>query len=231
MEQGMSELEGRYQMVKERIAVAAQKYGRDLATIQLLAVSKTWPAEPIGALTQWGQQHFAENYLQEAVPKIRKLELSNLCWHFIGALQSNKTNIIANHFDWVHTLARFKHAQRLNDQRAEHSSPLNVCIQVNITNESTKEGVTIDQLNELAFQIAELPRLQLKGLMAIPQKTNNFKQQREQFASLRCAADSLNNAGLNLDTLSMGMSSDMEAAIAEGATLLRIGTAIFGSRA
>ncbi len=226
----MDGLEHRYRTIKERIAVAAQKYGRDVSTIQLLAVSKTWPAEPVATLAQWGQQHFAENYLQEAVPKIRKLASSNLCWHFIGALQSNKTNIIANHFDWVHTLARFKQAQRLNDQRAEHSPPLKVCIQVNMTNETTKGGVTIDQLNELAFQIAELPRLQLKGLMAIPQKTDNFKQQREQFASLRCAAESLNNAGLTLDTLSMGMSSDMEAAIAEGATLLRIGTAIFGSR-
>lgn len=227
----MSELEHRYRMVKERIAVAAQKYGRDLSTIQLLAVSKTWPAEPVDTLIQCGQQHFAENYLQEAIPKIRKLESSNSSWHFIGALQSNKTNIIANHFDWVHTLTRFKHAQRLNDQRAKHSSPLKVCIQVNITNETTKGGVTIDQLNELAFQIAELPRLQLRGLMTIPQRTDNFKQQREQFASLRYAAESLNNAGLNLETLSMGMSRDMEAAIAEGATLLRIGTAIFGSRA
>ncbi|VAW86361.1 UPF0001 protein YggS [hydrothermal vent metagenome] len=226
----MSELEHRYRMVKERIAVAAQKYGRDVSTIQLLAVSKTWPVEPIHTLTQWGQQHFAENYLQEAVPKIRQLESSNLSWHFIGALQSNKTNIIAKHFDWVHTLIHFKHAQRLNDQRAEHAPLLKVCIQVNINNEASKGGITVNQLNELAFQIEKLPRLQLKGLMAIPQQTDNFEQQREQFASLRCAAESLNNAGLNLNTLSMGMSNDMEAAIAEGATLLRIGTAIFGSR-
>jgi len=226
----MDELEHRYRMVKERITVAAQKYERDASTIQLLVVSKTWPAEPIEMLTQWGQQHFAENYLQEAIPKISQLKSSNLSWHFIGAIQSNKSNIIANHFDWVHTLTRFKHAQRLNDQRAEHAPPLKVCIQVNITNEASKGGVTLDQLNEFAFQIAELPRLQLKGLMAIPQKTDQFKQQREQFACLRCAAESLNSAGFNLDTLSMGMSNDMEAAIAEGATILRIGTAVFGTR-
>lgn len=227
----MSELEDRYRIVRERIVAAAQKYERDLSTITLLAVSKTWPTEPINEFVQMGQQHFAENYLQEAMQKIYKLKSSNLIWHFIGALQSNKTNIIAEHFDWVQTLASLKHAQRLNDQRAEHLPPLKVCIQINVANETRKAGVTLAQLNELAFQIAELPRLQLRGLMAIPQKMDTFKQQRKQFSSVRRAAESLNQSKLNIDTLSMGMSHDLEAAIAEGATLVRVGTALFGTRA
>ncbi|NOY72140.1 MAG: YggS family pyridoxal phosphate-dependent enzyme [Gammaproteobacteria bacterium] len=227
----MSELEDRYRIVRERIVAAAQKYERDLSTITLLAVSKTWPTKPINEFVRMGQQHFAENYLQEAMQKIYKLKSSNLIWHFIGALQSNKTNIIAKHFDWVQTLASFKHAQRLNDQRPEHLPPLKVCIQINVANETRKAGVTFAQLNELAFQIAELPRLQLRGLMAIPQKMDTFKQQRKQFASVRHAADSLNQSKLNIDTLSMGMSHDLEAAIAEGATLVRVGTALFGTRA
>ncbi len=227
----MNELEDRYRIVRERIVAAAQKYERDLNTITLLAVSKTWPTEPISEFVRMGQQHFAENYLQEAMQKIYKLKSSNLIWHFIGALQSNKTNIIAEHFDWVQTLASFKHAQRLNNQRAEHLPPLKVCIQINVANEPRKAGVTLAQLDKLAFQIAELPRLQLRGLMAIPQKMDTFKQQRKQFSSVRRAAESLNQSRLNIDTLSMGMSHDLEAAIAEGATFVRVGTALFGTRA
>ena len=214
-----------------RIARAAVAAGRDPAGVRLLAVSKTWPAESVREAAAAGQRAFGENYVQEGVAKVEALADLGLEWHFIGQLQSNKTRLVANRFSWVHSIDRLKIAERLAEQRDVHLPPLNVCIQVNVSGEASKSGVAPADLPELARAVASLPRLRLRGLMAIPEPTPDVALQRARFASLRMLRDELNAAGLGLDTLSMGMSDDLEAAIAEGSTMVRVGTAIFGARA
>ncbi len=215
--------------IKQRIADIARQYNRSPESVQLLAVSKTRPISDIVAAIEYGQFRFGENYLQEAIPKIEALrDNKRLEWHFIGPLQSNKTRAIAENFDWLHSLCQLKHAQRLNNQRPEHLRPLNVCIQVNISEEAQKSGVYLNDLATLAGAVAELPRLRLRGLMTLPAPSQGFEQQCIPFRRLRMALEELQINGL--DTLSMGMTNDMDAAIAEGATLVRIGTGIFGKR-
>lgn len=213
-----------------RIADAAIAAGRDPAMVRLLAVSKTWPADSVREAAAAGQRAFGENYVQEGAAKVDELAGLGLEWHFIGPLQSNKTRLVANRFSWVHSIDRLKIAERLSEQRDVHLPPLEVCIQVNVSGEASKSGVAPPDLPELARAVAALPHLRLRGLMAIPEPTPDVALQRARFASLRAMRDELNAAGLALDTLSMGMSDDLEAAIAEGSTLVRVGTAIFGSR-
>ena len=198
--------------------------------VRLLAVSKTWPADSVREAAAAGQRAFGETYVQEGVAKVDELAGLGLEWHFIGPLQSNKTRLVANRFSWVHSIDRLKIAERLSEQRDVHLPPLEVCIQVNVSGEASKSGVAPPDLPELARAVAVLPRLRLRGLMTIPEPTPDVALQRARFASLRAMRDELNAAGLALDTLSMGMSDDLEAAIAEGSTLVRVGTAIFGSR-
>ena len=226
----MSGLSGRLQNLVTRIARAASDAGRDPAGIRLLAVSKTWPAESVREAAAAGQQAFGENYVQEGVAKVEALADLNLEWHFIGPLQSNKTRPVANSFAWVHSIDRLKIAQRLSEQRDVFLPPLQVCIQVNVSGEASKSGVSPAELPELARAVAALPRLKLRGLMTIPEPTPDVALQRSRFAMLRQLMDELRADGLELDTLSMGMSDDLEAAIAEGSTMVRVGTAIFGSR-
>jgi pyridoxal phosphate enzyme (YggS family) len=195
-----------------------------------VAVSKTRPASEIFAAFQAGQKAFGENYLQDALPKIAALQAHPLEWHFIGRIQSNKTRDIAAHFQWVHTLSKLKHARRLSNQRSAELPPLQVCMQVNISGEASKSGVPPQEAPELARQVAQLPRLQLRGLMTMPPAHSSRAEQREIFGKLHHLLEQLNQGGLTLDSLSMGMSNDMEAAICEGATMVRIGTAIFGPR-
>lgn len=216
--------------VRARITAAARSCGRDPGEVHLLAVSKTKPASAIRAAHACGQRAFGENYLQDALGKISELADLDLQWHFIGAIQSNKTRAISGHFDWVHGLSSLKHARRLSEQRPPEQEPLNVCVQVNLSGEASKGGVAPGQLAELAIEIAKLPRLRLRGLMTLPDPGAPAAGQRADFRRLREWKDRLNAAGLALDTLSMGMSGDLEAAIREGATWVRIGTAIFGAR-
>jgi pyridoxal phosphate enzyme (YggS family) len=217
--------------VKQQIADAAYQFSRSPESIQLLAVSKTHPITTIMTAYQSGQHGFGENYLQEAVPKIQALRDYKLEWHFIGQLQSNKTRLVAENFAWVQSLETFNQAQRLNDQRPEQLPPLNVCIQINISQEQQKSGISLDDLPKLARRVMKLPRLRLRGLMALPAFSPDFELQRIPFRTLSTAYQQLQTElSLELDTLSMGMSSDMVAAIAEGATLVRVGTAIFGER-
>ncbi len=199
--------------------------------MHLVAVSKTQPVEAVRALAALGQRAFGENYVQEALGKIADSGGLGLEWHFIGAVQSNKCRDVARHFDWVHSIGRSKIARRLSEQRPDDLSPLNACLQVNLQGESTKAGVAVRDLAALAESVAEQPRLRLRGLMAMPAPQADFDAQRRVFAQIRQALEELNARGLSLDTLSMGMSADMAAAIAEGATLVRIGTALFGPRA
>lgn len=227
----MHKIDDKLAKVTARIHQAATAVGRDPQTVQLIAVSKTHPAEAIARAYAWGQRRFGENYLQEALEKQSVLQhLPELEWHFIGPIQSNKTRPIAEHFDWVHSVDRLKIAQRLNDQRPLELPPLNICIQVNIDDETTKSGVSLAELPALLAGVALLTRLRLRGLMAIPVATDNPARQRKAFAKLRSALQVLNLQGYGMDTLSMGMSGDMESAIAEGATFVRVGTDIFGSR-
>lgn len=218
------------QQVNERLAEAEKRFARVPGSVHLLAVSKTHPAEKIRALINAGQLVIGESYLQEALPKVDQLSDVNPEWHFIGPIQSNKTKDIAKNFSWIHTVDRIKIAQRLNSQRPEHMGKLNVCLQVNISDEPSKAGIPLTELPELAEQVMSLKNVSLRGLMAIPVRSQNFETQRESFHDLRLALESLNQTGMQLDTLSMGMSNDMEAAIAEGATIIRIGTALFGTR-
>lgn len=218
------------QAVHDRIARAAQAAGRRTEEITLLAVSKTVPAERIAEAHRCGQHAFGENYVQEALAKIDALRGLALAWHYIGPIQSNKTRAIAERFDWVHSIDRVKIAERLAAARPAHLPPLEVCIQLNVSGESTKGGVAPGGELELARAIAALPTLRLRGLMAIPEPTGDVALQRRRYAAVRAARDALVAAGYRLDTLSMGMSDDLESAIAEGATLVRIGTAIFGAR-
>jgi len=218
------------QAVRARIARAAQAAQRPAGDILLLAVSKTIPAERIAEAHAAGQRAFGENHVQEAVEKITVLATLPLDWHFIGPIQSNKTRLISQHFGWVHGVERERIAERLNAARPEGMAPLNVCIQVNVSGEATKSGVAPGDEAKLAEAIARLPRLRLRGLMAIPEPTADVTLQRRRFALLRELKDGLRARGHALDTLSMGMSDDFEAAILEGATIVRIGTAIFGKR-
>ncbi|GIU42003.1 YggS family pyridoxal phosphate-dependent enzyme [Shewanella colwelliana] len=215
-----------------RIAQAAQISSRDSEEIKLLAVSKTKPISQILAAYHAGQRLFGENYVQEGELKIIELRPScpDIEWHFIGPLQSNKTKIIAEHFDWMHTLSREKIAKRLNDQRPEALMPLKVCIQVNISAEQSKSGIPPQELMSLARVINALPRIELRGLMAIPTATDDIAIQRREFAQMKVLFDQLRNVYPSVDTLSMGMSNDLEIAIDAGTTMVRIGTAIFGSR-
>ncbi|WP_339080356.1 YggS family pyridoxal phosphate-dependent enzyme [Pseudomonas sp. TMP9] len=210
-----------------RIREAAQASQRDCASIGLLAVSKTKPAEAIRQAFSAGTHDFGENYLQEALDKQQELSDLALTWHFIGPIQSNKTKSIAEHFSWVHSVDRLKVAERLSAQRPAHLPPLNICLQVNVSGEASKSGCSPDELTALAQAVTQLPNLQLRGLMTIPEPTDDPTEQRAAFARLRELQQGLH---LGLDTLSMGMSHDLEAAIAEGATWVRIGTALFGAR-
>lgn len=216
--------------VHKTIRNTEHRYGRDSGTVSLLAVSKTKPAADILAAFHAGQRAFGENHLQEALSKQTELINYPIEWHFIGPIQSNKTRPIAESFQWVHSIDRFKIAARLSAQRPAELPPLNVCVQVNISQERTKAGVAIETVRSFCDQISSLPQLRLRGLMAIPSPASDLTLQRGPFAALRNLYDDINAAGLTLDTLSMGMSNDLEAAIAEGTTMLRIGTALFGAR-
>ena len=230
----MSSLAENLSHIRQLIRDAEQRFGRESGVVRLLAVSKTHPAALVAEAASAGQRCFGENYLQEALEKIQALADTNigadLEWHFIGPIQSNKTQGIAEHFAWVHSVDRLKIAQRLSAQRPAGLAPLNICLQVNISAEVSKSGIAPADLPELAFKVAQLPRLRLRGLMAIPAPLADFERQRQPFRALRQLQEQLQQAGLDLDTLSMGMTDDMEAAIAEGATWVRIGTAIFGPR-
>lgn len=222
----------RLQAVRQRIVQAERCYGRAPGTVALLTVSKTWPTSAIQVVHKEGQGIFGESYVQEALPKIEALQGRDMEWHFIGPVQSNKTRAIAQHFAWVHSVDREQIAQRLSAQ-SQRVSPLNICLQVKIGDEAQKAGVDVrDQvtLRKLAHAIARLPHLKLRGLMVIPAPLQDFDAQRHAFRRVREAFERLNEDGLSLDTLSMGMSNDLEAAIAEGSTLVRIGSAIFGER-
>ena len=226
--------------VQERIELAALAAKREPEEIELLAVSKTFPAAVVEEAMHAGQSAFGENYVQEAVEKILKLSKLRpwLTWHFIGPLQSNKTREVAEHFDWVHSVDRLKIAERLSSQRGEFPelAPLQVCVQVNVSEEESKSGITLSEAETLCNAISQLPHVVLRGLMAIPAPTDNPADQREAFATVRACFEHIQDAHARepgfqfFDTLSMGMSDDLEAAIAEGSTMVRIGTAIFGKR-
>ena len=225
----MTALSDNLACIRQQITDAQARF-QAMQAVTLCAVSKAQPATAIRAAYDAGQTVFGENYLQEALQKQAELEDCAIAWHFIGPIQSNKTQPIARHFDWVHSVDRLKIAQRLSDARPSDLPPLNICLQVNISEEASKSGASGQELLELALNIKQLPHLQLRGLMAIPAPCSNFEQQRDQFRQVRALFDHLNSHGLQLDTLSIGMSGDFAAAIAEGATLVRIGTAIFGAR-
>ncbi|QDX81824.1 YggS family pyridoxal phosphate-dependent enzyme [Denitratisoma sp. DHT3] len=226
----MTSIAANLQAVNARIAAACAAAGRGRESVSLLAVSKTWPATAVRAAAECGQRAFGESYVQEAAAKIDALADAGLEWHFIGPLQSNKTRPVAERFDWVHSVERLKVAQRLAEQRPANLPPLNVCLQVNVSGEASKSGCAPHEAMPLARAIAALPGLRLRGLMAIPEPTDDLGLLRGRFALLRQLRDELNAGGLALDTLSMGMSGDLECAIAEGATLVRVGTAVFGER-
>jgi pyridoxal phosphate enzyme (YggS family) len=218
------------QTVRARIAAACIVAGRKPEAVHLLAVSKTFDAQAVAQAFAAGQTAFGENYIQEAVQKIVELRTLALQWHCIGPIQSNKTKLVAEHFDWVHTVDRLKIAQRLSEQRPAHLAPLQVCIQVNVDGGASKSGVLPEEALALAQQVAALPHLRLRGVMSIPEPAPDFEAACAVFAKVKTVFDNLNAAGLALDTLSMGMSADLEAAIASGSTMVRVGTAIFGGR-
>ncbi len=218
------------QAVNERISRAATSANRSVKNVRLLAVSKTFGAAQIREAWGAGQRIFGENFVQEALDKMHELQDLAIEWHFIGPLQSNKTRPVAEHFSWVHSIDREKIARRLNDARPDHLPPLNVLIQVNVSGESSKSGVSPGSERPLADAIRTMPRLRLRGLMAIPEPTPDQAIRRERFALLRTLQESLQAAQAQVDTLSMGMSDDLEEAVAEGSTLVRVGTAIFGVR-
>jgi len=226
----MTTIASRLQAVRARIRRAADACGRNPDDIVLLAVSKTWPAEAVREAAAAGQRAFGENYVQEGVAKIAALAGEALDWHFIGPLQSNKSAEVARAFDWIHSVDRAKLARRLSDQRDPAAAPLNICIQVNVSGEASKSGIEAGELDALAEQVAGLPGLRLRGLMCVPEPSEDESLLRRRFATLRQLQHRLQAQGYELDTLSMGMSHDLEAAIAEGATMVRVGTAIFGQR-
>jgi len=216
--------------IRDLLAKAAVEAGRDPDTVQLLAVSKKQPVSSVVEAASAGQRDFGENQLQEGLEKIAAVADDELVWHFIGHLQTNKTRPVAEHFHWVHSVDRLKTAARLSRQRPDELGDLNICLQVNVDLEESKSGVCVDAVAELAGQVAELPRLKLRGLMCLPAVRHGFAAQREPFARLSRLADQLRANGIPTDTLSMGMSDDYRAAIFEGATIVRVGTAIFGPR-
>jgi PLP dependent protein len=220
----------RIQAVQKRVARAAEAAGRSAQSVTLLAIGKAQPLPLLEAAAACGLEHFGESYLQEALEKIAALRERGLTWHFVGRVQANKTRPIAEEFAWVHALDRVRIAERLAAQRPAHAPPLNVCLQVNLAGEAAKGGVAAGELAPLAAAVAKLPRLSLRGLMCIPPEETEPARQREWFAKLRQLRDQLDVQGARLDTLSMGMSGDFEAAIAEGATIVRLGTALFGPR-
>ena len=230
----MSTIEEKLQAVRRSIAQAATEAQRPPESVTLLAVSKTFGADAVLAAAAAGQTAFGENYLQEALDKIANVAQTQpdalVEWHFIGPIQSNKTRPIAEHFDWVHTVEREKIAARLSEQRPDSLPDLNICLQVNISGEASKSGVSPDDLPALAHAVSQLPKLRLRGLMAIPEPQTDPALQRAAFAQLRVLYEQLRADGLPLDTLSMGMSADLQAAVLEGATIVRVGSAIFGAR-
>jgi pyridoxal phosphate enzyme (YggS family) len=219
-----------FRKILDLLAQAAADAGRDPESVTLVAVSKTHPAATVRQAVAAGQRHFGENFVQEALDKIGALGRDDLVWHFIGRLQSNKTKPVAENFQWVHTIDRLKIAGRLSKQRPYYAGDLNVCIEVNVDDEAGKGGVSPDDVLPLAKEIAGLPRLALRGLMCIPAVREDFEAQREPFRRLRELGESLAEAGIVTDTLSMGMTADFVAAVCEGATMVRIGTALFGER-
>ena len=229
----MNDIAHNLAQVRDKISAAATRCGRASEEITLLAVSKTKPASAIADAIEAGQHAFGENYVQEGVDKIRFFQeqgKTDLQWHFIGPLQSNKSRLVAEHFDWCHTIDRLRIASRLNDQRPEALPPLNVLIQVNISDENSKSGIALEELDALAADVAALPRLTLRGLMAIPAPESSYERQFAVAQQMAVAFEALKARYQTVDTLSLGMSDDMEAAIAAGSTMVRIGTAIFGAR-
>jgi PLP dependent protein len=224
----MTTLIHRLKQIRAYIQTAEITYHRQPNSVLLLAVSKTKPATMIAEAYQAGQRHFGENYLQEALSKQQALGAFDITWHFIGPIQSNKTKAIANHFDWVHSVDNLKTARRLSKQRPPHLAPLNICLQVNISDEASKSGIHLHELADLCEQVAILPNIKLRGVMAIPAPSFSFEQQCQPYKILYQAVKSLNKP--ELDTFSFGMSDDLNAAITEGATMVRIGTALFGAR-
>ncbi|WP_455425686.1 YggS family pyridoxal phosphate-dependent enzyme [Dryocola sp. LX212] len=229
----MNEIANNLTQVKDKISAAAVRCGRSPEEVTLLAVSKTKPASALAEAVEAGQRAFGENYVQEGVDKIRyfaELGKEPLTWHFIGPLQSNKSRLVAEHFDWCHTVDRLKIAARLNEQRPEGMPPLNVLIQINISDENSKSGIALSELDALAEAIAALPNLTLRGLMAIPAPEPDYERQFAVCKQMAAAFESLKSRFATVDTLSLGMTDDMDAAIAAGSTMVRIGTAIFGAR-
>lgn len=217
-----------FAQVQNDMVVAEQTAGRPAGSVALLAVSKTKPAELIAEAYRLGQRHFGENYVQEAVSKQQQLAAFNITWHFIGPIQSNKTKIIASHFSWVHSVDRLKIAQRLSEQRPKYLPPLNICLQVNISGEASKSGIELAELAQLVAEVNQLPGLRLRGVMAIPEPETDFQRQCEPYRQLFQTVQALKMP--ELDTFSYGMSGDLTAAVCEGATMVRIGTALFGAR-
>ncbi|EPJ5579147.1 YggS family pyridoxal phosphate-dependent enzyme [Citrobacter farmeri] len=229
----MNDIAHNLAQVRDKISAAASRCGRASEEVTLLAVSKTKPVSAIEEAIAAGQQAFGENYVQEGVEKIRHFRekgIAGLQWHFIGPLQSNKSRLVAEHFDWCHTLDRLRIATRLNEQRPTELAPLNVLIQINISDENSKSGIPLEELDALAAEVAELPNLRLRGLMAIPAPESDYVRQFEVARQMAVAFAGLKTRYPDVDTLSLGMSDDMEAAIAAGSTMVRIGTAIFGAR-
>ena len=228
----MATIADKLQLVRDRIHAAVSQFGRPDDSVTLLAVSKTFPAVTVREAVAAGQHRFGENYVQEAVDKIAELAdlRDQIEWHLIGPLQSNKTRVVAEQFDWVHSVDRLKIAQRLSEQRPAHLPPLQVCIQVNTSGEDSKSGVQPDDALELARAVAALPRLQLRGVMSLPAPSDDPAEQVRQLQAVRVVFEHLRSQGLPLDTLSMGMSADLEAAVEQGSTLVRVGTALFGQR-
>lgn len=226
----MSSIANNLHTVEKKLSLAAEKAQRQRGEITLLAVSKTQPASALREAYDCGQRHFGENYLQESLDKIELLRDLDIVWHFIGPIQSNKTRPIAEKFAWVHSVDRLKIAQRLSTQRLFDSAPLNICIQVNISAEESKSGCSVDEVEKLADEISKLPNLRLRGLMAIPAASKDSSELETTFARMQSLLDTLRQKHPEMDTLSMGMSADMDSAIANGATIVRIGTAIFGPR-
>ena len=219
-----------FRKIQDLLASACVSAGREPGSVRLLAVSKKKPAKDVLALAAAGQRDFGENFVQEGLEKIADTGRDDLTWHMIGHLQSNKTKDVAEHFDWVHTVDRVKIARRLSAQRPHYAKDLNLCIQVNVDDEPGKSGVSLEDVPTLAGEIAGLPKVRLRGLMCLPAIREGFDAQRQPFARLREALEQLQAAGIQVDTLSMGMTADYEAAIHEGATIVRIGTALFGAR-